>query len=118
MAPDPHLADTLSSLGTKDREITVTLSNELVHLLSEQMYQSPIKAIEELVVNAWDADAEHCRLFIPLPSASEPMAVVFDTGEGWAGSTGRCNGPAMMAGASRGNDRWNQPSLDGGRYRS
>ncbi len=82
MAPDPPLAEVLQSLGTKDRDIEVTLSNELVHLLSEQMYQSPIKAIEELVVNAWDADAEQCRLFVPLPPSSEPMAVIFDDGEG------------------------------------
>ncbi|MGA2805137.1 MAG: ATP-binding protein [Acidimicrobiales bacterium] len=82
MAPDPQLASALEILGTRDREITVTLSNELVHLLSEQMYQSPIKAVEELVVNAWDADAQHCRLFIPLPPASDPMAVIFDDGEG------------------------------------
>jgi hypothetical protein len=82
VAPNRQLADALGSLGITDREIAVTLSNQLVHLLSEQMYQSPIKAIEELVVNAWDADAEHCRLFIPLPPSSEPVAVIFDDGDG------------------------------------
>jgi hypothetical protein len=82
MPPDLQLAAALDQIGAEDRQITVTLSNELVHLLSEQMYQSPIKAIEELVVNAWDADAEHCRLFVPLPPSSDPIAVIFDDGEG------------------------------------
>jgi hypothetical protein len=82
VAPESQLASALAGISTEDREISVTLSNELVHILSEQMYQSPIKAIEELVVNAWDADAENCRLFIPLPPSSDPAAVIFDDGEG------------------------------------
>ena len=41
--------------------ITVRLSNEIVTLLSSQLYQSPLKAIEELVVNSYDADAKECR---------------------------------------------------------
>ena len=37
--------------------LPVTLSPELIGLLSEQLYRSPSKAIEELVVNAFDAEA-------------------------------------------------------------
>ena len=41
----------LQSEGQKQSEVRVRLSNELVQLLSDQLYQSPLKAIEELVVN-------------------------------------------------------------------
>lgn len=60
----------------------MTLSNELIHILSEQMYRSPIKAIEELVVNSYDADARECRLLVPLPPSDKPHVLVFDDGHG------------------------------------
>ena len=62
----------------------VALSHELVTLLSEQLYQSPMKAVEELVVNSFDADATVCRLSIPAdlsPGAEEPI-VIYDNGVG------------------------------------
>src|ERR1700733_15515610 len=65
-------------------EIQVQISNELIHLLSDQLYQSPLKAIEELVVNAFDADADTCKLFVPpagKPGDDRFMAI-FDTGSG------------------------------------
>lgn len=64
----------------------VQLSHELVVLLSEQLYQSPLKAIEELVVNAYDADASECRLFVPVPStitaAGGALVAIYDNGIG------------------------------------
>ncbi len=36
--------------------VQVSASHELIELVSEQLYQSPLKAIEELVVNAYDGD--------------------------------------------------------------
>ncbi len=63
----------------------VQLSHELVSLLSEQLYQSPLKAIEELVVNAYDADANECRLYVPEPTAitaSDALIAVYDNGVG------------------------------------
>jgi hypothetical protein len=63
----------------------VLLSHELVGLLSEQLYKSPIKAIEELVVNAYDADANECRLHVPSPAAAadpDAFIAVFDNGVG------------------------------------
>ena len=76
------LSAALSELGANERQITVSLSNELVHLLSEQMYRSPIKAIEELVVNAYDADATHCRLTVPLPPSDVDFLAIYDDGVG------------------------------------
>lgn len=78
----PELAALLRSGTTQAKRITVSLSNELVHLLSEQMYQSPLKAIEELVVNSYDADATQCILSIPLPPDDRPTVLVFDDGVG------------------------------------
>jgi len=81
--PDTFVADALSRLNQVGEPIEVSLSNELVHLLSDQLYQSPLKAIEELVVNAYDADATECRIFVPSPDdESKNNIVVYDDGIG------------------------------------
>ena len=56
------LVDQITKIGDPCGSLQVRLSNQLIHLLSEQMYSSPVKAIEELVVNAYDADASICRI--------------------------------------------------------
>ena len=78
------IANSLSTISREDgRTVSVTLSNQLVRLLSEQLYQSPLKAIEELVVNAYDADAKVCRTFVPLPTDTEhEFIAVYDDGHG------------------------------------
>src|ERR1035437_9911810 len=80
-----HLAD--SKHGEQTTVVKVRLSNELVHLLSDQLYQSPLKAIEELVVNSYDAGADVCRLFVPASSEiaqaiGRHFLAVFDDGCG------------------------------------
>ncbi len=62
------IADAIESLPKTGQAVQVTLSHALVRLLSEQLYQSPIKAIEELVVNSYDAEATECRTFVPASS--------------------------------------------------
>lgn len=89
MSDSSFFADELGKLGEPEKSVTVTLSNELVALLSEQLYQSPIKAIEELVVNAFDADAHTCKLFVPSPlefgkDSERRFVSVFDDGHGMA----------------------------------
>lgn len=71
--PDSGLSDALGT-GQVIETIEVSLSNELVHLLSEQLYTSPLKAIEELVVNSYDADAEECRIGLLLGGVIEVEA--------------------------------------------
>lgn len=83
---EQQLSETISTLGEEQSSLTVRLSHELIHLLSDQMYQSPLKAIEELVVNSYDADAKVCRVFVPglekkLERGSRFIAV-FDDGIG------------------------------------
>ena len=76
-------ADQISLVGrTTGGKVDVVLTNELVGLLSEQMYRSPLKAVEELVVNAYDADASECRVFVPAQDDDRKFVVVFDDGAG------------------------------------
>ena len=73
----------LESLGEVVGDpLPVTLSPELVGLLSEQLYRSPSKAIEELVVNGFDADASEARVFVPPLVSDTPIIVVYDDGSG------------------------------------
>src|ERR1041385_1506854 len=81
--PTPSVAESLSSLDPYKDPLQVSLSNELVHLLSDQLYQSPVKAIEELVVNSYDADAGICCINVPAPSQTDKNFItVFDNGVG------------------------------------
>ena len=57
------LTDHIADVGQPDGTVDVTVEYEIVRLLSEQLYASPLKAIEELVVNSWDADATECRVY-------------------------------------------------------
>lgn len=69
-------------LGVIEDTADVELAPDLVPLLSDQLYQSPLKAIEELVVNSYDAEASECFISI-LPKYSSPETVsVADDGFG------------------------------------
>lgn len=70
--PDEELTDIIQNSGPVVDSLTVSLSNEVVHLLSEQLYTSPLKAIEELVVNAYDADAKECRIALLFTAENTP----------------------------------------------
>ena len=75
--------ESLGSLGkTFGAPLPVTLSPELIGLLSEQLYRSPSKAIEELVVNAFDAEANEARIFVAEPGDNTPFIAVYDDGVG------------------------------------
>src|SRR3954469_14016058 len=87
MTDKPEIAGMIEARSNPEPvKARVQLSNELVSLLSEQLYQSPMKAVEELVVNSYDAGAHNCRLFVPDPAAQasgkSPFIIVFDDGEG------------------------------------
>jgi len=81
------LAAALESDGEFQEAMTVEIAYEVIQLLSEQLYSSPLKAIEELVVNSWDADATICRVSVPSPDVLEQMepttaVAVLDNGHG------------------------------------
>lgn len=75
------ISNDFASYQSAGDPITVKLSYSLVRLLSEQLYQSPLKAIEELVVNAYDADANVCRVSVPTEAQDEFVAI-YDDGVG------------------------------------
>jgi hypothetical protein len=66
------------------KNIPVSLSNQLISLLSEQLYQSPLKAIEELVVNSYDAGATVCKVLVPHSpiNIDSDRVIVYDDGIG------------------------------------
>lgn len=81
------ISEQLKRHGDVAASVEVKISTELVRLLSDQLYQSPLKALEELVVNAYDAGAELCKVFVPsqvqFAEASGLLVIsVFDTGTG------------------------------------
>jgi len=61
--------------------VDVSVSYEVVRLFSEQLYASPLKAIEELVVNSWDAMAKTCSVLVRVSDES-PLIAVLDDGTG------------------------------------
>ena len=61
------------------------ISYEIIRLFSEGLYQSPHKAIEELVANSFDAGAEHVSVVVPeqvAESAPQGSLWVVDDGCG------------------------------------
>ncbi|MCV7653715.1 ATP-binding protein [Micrococcus luteus] len=74
------LSEDISRVGDAEKSVTVDISMSVMSLLSEQLYSSPLKAIEELVVNSWDADAKNCM--VSTPNELTGKIVVFDDGFG------------------------------------
>jgi hypothetical protein len=68
----------LQEIGQYREQLTVRLSRELITLLSEQLYQSPHKAIEELIVNSFDADAQDCHVVVPIASPGTQRQIAAD----------------------------------------
>lgn len=81
------VAEALAAASGVEADIEVEVAYEVIRLLSEQLYSSPLKAVEELVVNSWDADATECRVYVPeatelaQPTAQTVVAVL-DNGHG------------------------------------
>ena len=85
MSLDHESADALNERLTSDvggTEIPVPISYDIIRLFSEGLYQSPHKAVEELVANSFDAGAELVSVVVPSPTSDEtasgPLWVVDD----------------------------------------
>lgn len=82
---DPRVLESFPSddAGTS---IPVPISYEIIQLFSEGLYQSPQKAIEELVTNGFDAGAQNVRVVLPSASDKTTLAAeslfVLDDGSG------------------------------------
>lgn len=51
--------------GTQLNEIVVRINYDIIRLFSEGLYKSPAKAVEELVSNGYDANAERVHIILP-----------------------------------------------------
>lgn len=76
----------LAGAGREIEEIPVSINYDIIRLFSEGLYRSPHKAIEELVSNSYDADAQNVHVLLPKQdedNGSPPAPLwVIDDGEG------------------------------------
>src|SRR2546422_6176515 len=70
----------VTDVGRKIKDIDVTISFRIINLFSGQLYQSPAKAIEELIANSYDAFASECQVIIPEKLSKSDRIIVFDDG--------------------------------------
>lgn len=81
--PVPAAKRPFHELGTVDRQIDVEVTYQIIGLFSEGLYSSPYKALEELVSNAFDADAQGVHVVVPSDLASDGASIaVIDDGTG------------------------------------
>ena len=59
--------------------VALQMDYQIIEHFSEHLYDSPNKAIEELVANGFDAFAKEVRVFIPGPYAGDRV-LVWDNG--------------------------------------
>lgn len=55
----------LADVGQEIERISVSINSDIIRLFSEGLYQSPHKAVEELVSNSYDADARQVHVLLP-----------------------------------------------------
>ena len=73
-------------IGDKTGSIPVEISLQIIGLFSEGLYSSPNKAVEELVSNAFDADATKVHVSVDADLASPDSTIaVIDNGSGMDG---------------------------------
>lgn len=82
-ATPPERTDQLATLGSRVDTVPVRIRYKFIELFSGELYANPSKAIEELVVNAYDAFANVCHVFVPSDvMAPGAQIVVWDDGDG------------------------------------
>jgi hypothetical protein len=76
------MAVEVATVGKEVSRIPLKLSYRMIDLFSGQLYSSSSKAVEELVVNSYDAFAQDCRVVLPFDWSSPNAAVaVWDDGD-------------------------------------
>ena len=78
--------DPFASAGREVEQIPVSVNYDIIRLFSEGLYKSPHKAIEELVSNGYDAEAERVHVLLPEEPEGETGSLaplwVIDDGHG------------------------------------
>jgi hypothetical protein len=85
-----ELIETIERESATVEQIPVHISYEIIRLFSEGLYQSPQKAVEELVSNGYDAAASSVHIILPHapePEGADPVKAmeplwVIDNGHG------------------------------------
>jgi histidine kinase/DNA gyrase B/HSP90-like ATPase len=76
-------APDFASIGKATGRIDVRLSYRIIELFSEGLYQSPNKAVEELVANSFDAGSQRVQVLLSSNLQSQDATItVVDDGEG------------------------------------
>src|SRR5271165_5107118 len=71
----------IATIGDHKKEIPVSLTSRFLQHFSDQLYSSPNKALEELLANAWDANARSAYVYLPEDVKAEDAAIyVLDDG--------------------------------------
>ena len=70
----------LATVGKKVGDVPVHFSYNIIELFSGHLYSSPIKAVEELVANSFDAFARKCVVYVP-DSIEKSQVWVWDNGD-------------------------------------
>jgi len=99
--------------AVKKRGLRLTYHGRIIDHLGIQMYQSPVAAIAELVANAWDADAEDVRIYLPDNIEKEAQIVIADDGLGM--EFNECQDKYLNVGWARRGDKAVGHSLEKGR---
>ena len=74
------IKDRIGELGEEVDKVTLQVDYQIIEHFSQNLYDSPNKAIEELVANSFDAFATHVRVFTIGPYTSTRI-LVWDNGE-------------------------------------
>lgn len=85
IVPGDAVAALIAQGHSSAERIPVRISYEIIRLFSEGLYQSPQKAIEELVSNSYDAGAQSVHVLLPRePEDAQPLPPlwVIDDGSG------------------------------------
>src|SRR4051812_22266512 len=85
MSSAAEMTDVVERAAPAEAPIRVHISYEIIRLFSEGLYQSPQKAIEELVSNSYDAGADAVHVLLPVDQdedGSLPPLWVIDNGTG------------------------------------
>ena len=69
-----------NTFGNKIGNISVKINYRIIELFSAGLYSSPNKAFEELVSNAYDANASKVSIYLPEQIKQNSMMIVCDNG--------------------------------------
>lgn len=73
------LKDQGHTIGKRIDKVVLAVDNRIIEHFSRNLYESPYKAVEELVVNGFDAFADIVRVYTPGPYTSDKV-LVWDNG--------------------------------------